>query len=96
MIEIANYEQTQVPYFHREPKLVYSRLCRSYKQDGHLLDVQIYRLDDRPNWKLEVVNEAGTSIVWKKKFASERQANEAFYDKLMRDGIEVFLENDDD
>ena len=81
-------------YFHRKPELVYSRLCRAYVEDGHHLEIQIYRFDDQPSWKLEVVNEEGTSIVWKQRFASERQADEAFRDKLDSDGIEMFLDND--
>jgi hypothetical protein len=82
-------------YFQRTPELIYSPLCRSYEQDGHHLKIQIYRLADQPSWKLEVINEEGTSTVWKRRFAIDRHADEAFQFKLAREGLEVFLGDDE-
>lgn len=89
------HERTQLVYLTRTPELIYSRLCRSYEQDGYLLDIKIYRLADQPTWKLEVVNEKGTSIVWKTRFAIDRHADEAFRYKLAREGLAVFLGDED-
>jgi hypothetical protein len=55
------------------------------------LDVQIYRLATERGWSLEVVNEAGTSIVWDDFFATDRDADAAFRDALAREGIDAFL-----
>jgi len=86
----------RVPVFSTKAQLIYSRLCRSYTEDGHLLEIQIFRLEGNVTWQLDVVNEDGTSVVWDEPFATEQQAYEAFCDMLEREGIDAFLSNDDE
>ena len=77
----------------REPDVINSKLSRVFTWDNYRLRVEIYRLDDRPGWTLEVVNEVGTSTVWDDLFATDREAFEAFQETLERDGIDAFLDD---
>ena len=78
----------------REPEVISSRLSRRFTWDGYTLQIEIYRLDDRPGWTLEVVNEEGTSIVWDDLFDTERAADDAFRETLERKGIAAFLDDE--
>lgn len=78
----------------RDPDLINSKLSRRFLWNGYRLQIEIYRLDDRPGWTLEVVNESGTSIVWDELFDTDRQAHAAFMDTLAREGLEAFLDDD--
>ena len=69
--------------------LVDSPLSSVCKQDGYTLDVQIYS-SGRDDWFLEVVNEAGTSIVWDEQFETDRLAWEEFERCLREEGVEAF------
>lgn len=75
-----------------EPKLINSDLSRSMTWEGCRQQVEIYRLDDRPNWTLEVVNEAGTSTVWDDLSDTDRDADAAFQTALLTEGMAAFLE----
>ena len=77
----------------REPNIVNSGLSRKVARDGVTVQVQIYRLEDRPGWALEVVNEAGTSIVWDDLFASDDEADAAFRETVAQDGMRTFLDS---
>jgi uncharacterized protein len=76
-----------------EPNLVVSSLSRRVTWEGHALRIEIYRLEDDSGWTLEVVNEAGTSIVWDDPFPSDRDADSAFRDTLAREGLAGFLDD---
>jgi hypothetical protein len=39
-----------------EPNLINSHLSRTIVWNGYRLQLEIYRLDDRPGWTLEVIN----------------------------------------
>lgn len=80
----------------RDPEVINSRLSRTFTWDGYRLRVEIYRLDDRPGWTLEVINESGTSIVWDDQFATDRDADNAFRETLAKEGLAAFLDGDDD
>lgn len=79
----------------RDPEIINSRLSRGFIWEGYTLQIQIYRLDDRPGWTLEVVNEDGTSIVWDDLFDTDRDADDAFRETLELEGIEAFLDESD-
>lgn len=79
----------------REPEVINSRLSRDFTWEGYRLRVEIYRLDDRPGWTLEVINEAGTSIVWDNQFATDRDADNAFRETLATEGLAAFLDDDE-
>jgi len=70
-------------------RLIYSSLNRTVEHDDYTLDVQIYRSDET-DWHLEVVNEAGTSIVWDEFFETDRRAWDEFEQTLRDEGIEAF------
>ena len=61
-----------------DPHLVYSPLSSHHTLDGMDFNVQIYRLDFYPVWALEIVTEAGVSLVWKELFDTDLKALEAF------------------
>jgi hypothetical protein len=77
----------------REPNLIISSLSRRFTWEGYGLKVEIYRLDDRPGWKLEVVNEEGTSTVWDEEFGTDRDADLAFRFTLAEQGVAAFLDD---
>jgi hypothetical protein len=77
----------------REPNLVVSGLSRLVIWNGHRLQLEIYRLDDCPGWTLEVVNAAGTSIVWDDLFDSDEAAETCFRDTLKSEGIAAFRDD---
>ncbi|VWX54960.1 hypothetical protein NOVOSPHI9U_730005 [Novosphingobium sp. 9U] len=83
---------TVISGFEGLPELIYSQLSHEVAQNGRLIEVQIYRLEDRPTWRLEVVNEQGTSTLWNRSFQTEGDALSAFRDKLKVEGFRVFLD----
>ena len=78
----------------RDPEVINSRLSRDFTWDGYRLRVEIYRLDDRPGWTIEVINEAGTSIVWDNQFATAGDAANAFRETLATEGLAAFLDDE--
>ena len=77
----------------RDPDLINSGLSRVVKADGVTVQVEIYRLDDRPGWTLEVVNEKGTSTVWDDLFDSDDAAYAEFRETVETDGMKAFLDS---
>ncbi|MEG8048273.1 hypothetical protein QP175_20060 [Sphingomonas aerolata] len=73
-----------------EPNLINSRLSRTVVWNGYRMRLEIYRLDDRPGWTLEVVNEVGTSIVWDDLFDSDDAAEATFRETLKTEGLAAF------
>ena len=52
-----------------------------------------YRLEQDSHWTLEVVNQAGTSMVWDVQFDTEEEAFAAFRLAAEEEGMEAFLDN---
>ncbi len=77
----------------REPNLVTSSLSRNVTQDGITVELCIYRLETKTEWALEVVNSAGTSIVWDDQFPSDDAANEEFLRTVAKEGMATFLDD---
>ena len=76
------------------PNLIRSGLSGVVSQDGVTVDVQVYRLDREPvEWSLEVVNDAGTSIIWDDMFPTDKLAYEEFRRMVAGEGIRAFIEN---
>lgn len=73
-----------------EPNLITSGLSRTIVWNGYRLQLEIYRLDDRPGWTLEVVNQIGTSIVWDDLFDSDQAAEATFRETLKTEGLAAF------
>jgi hypothetical protein len=73
-----------------EPNLINSRLSRTVVWNGYRMQLEIYRVDDRPGWTLEVVNEVGTSIVWDELFDTDNAAEATFRETLKTEGLAAF------
>lgn len=77
----------------RDPNLITSGLSRSETREGITVRIEIYRLEDRPGWSLEVVNDRGTSTVWDDLFATDNDADAAFEKAIAEEGMKVFLDS---
>jgi hypothetical protein len=73
-----------------EPNIIKSHLSRTIVWNGYRMQLEIYRLDDRPGWTLEFVNEVGTSIVWDDLFESDGAAEATFRETLNTEGLTAF------
>lgn len=76
----------------RDPNIVTSGLSRAVTVDGVTVVVNIYRLEDDPQWALEVVNEVGSSTVWEAPFDTDEEALAAFQLTVEEEGMEAFLD----
>ncbi len=76
----------------REPNLVTSGLSGRVTKDGVTVDVHIVRLEHETDWSLEVVNDAGTSIVWDDLFPSDDAALTEFRRTVAEEGMRAFLD----
>jgi hypothetical protein len=76
----------------REPNLVISSLSGPVTRDDVTVEVDIYRFEHETAWTLEVVNDAGTSIVWDDLFASDDDAHAEFLRTVAEEGMLAFLD----
>ena len=77
----------------RDPNLITSSLSRVVSGGGMSVRVEIYRLEDRPGWALEVVNDKGTSTVWDELFDTDDAADAAFQQTVESEGMAAFLDS---
>ena len=77
----------------RIPNIVDSELSGIVSKDDITVEVFIYRLENEPKWSLEVVNDAGTSIVWDDLFDSDDDAYAEFQQTVEEEGMRAFLDN---
>ena len=57
-----------------EPKLVTSGKSKRVVVDGYPFSIDIYRLETKTTWALEVVDHEGNSHVWEEQFTSDAEA----------------------
>ena len=76
----------------REPNLVISSLSGPVTRDDVNVEVLIVRLEHETTWTLEVVNDAGTSIVWDDQFHSDSDAYQEFFRTVAEEGMQAFLD----
>ena len=76
----------------RDPNLVTSGLSGVVTQDGIKIEICIYRLEHEKPWTLEVVNAAGTSVVWDEQFSSDEEAYAEFKRTVADEGMQAFLD----
>jgi len=57
-----------------DPNIIYSGLGDHITVDGQEFKVEIYRLENNPDWILEVIDQDGTSTVWDDPFPSDKAA----------------------
>jgi len=77
----------------RIPNLVRSGLSGIVSKDNVTVEVIIVRLESESNWSLEVLNNAGTSIVWDNLFDSDEDAYAEFQQTVEEEGMKAFLDN---
>ncbi len=77
----------------RDPNLITSSLSREVSRDGVTVQVEIYRIEERPGWALEVINDRGTSTVWDDLFETDDAANAAFEETASAEGMTTFLDS---
>ena len=75
------------------PKLVHSGLSGIVSKDNATVEVIIVRLESESKWSLEVLNNAGTSIVWDDLFDSDDEAYAEFQRTVEEEGMNAFLDN---
>jgi hypothetical protein len=74
----------------KEPNLITSGYSGPVSKDGVTIQLSIYRLEESPDWTLEVVNSKGTSTVWEGVFASDDLANAEFLRTVAEEGMDAF------
>lgn len=79
-----------------DPPIIDSSLSQTVTVDNITVQVRIFKLEEDDGWTLEVVNEAGTSTVWEDPFATDAHAFEAFQRAVEEEGIETFLDDDEE
>ena len=77
----------------RIPNIVDSDLSGIVSKDDITVEVFIYRLENESKWSLEVLNNAGTSIVWDDLFDSDEDAYDEFQQTVEEEGMNAFLDN---
>ena len=77
----------------RIPNLVRSGLSSIVSKDNVTVEVIIVRLESESKWSLEVLNNAGTSIVWDDLFDSDEDAYAEFQRTVEEEGMRAFLDN---
>ena len=77
----------------RIPNLVRSGLSGIVSKDNVTVEVIIVRLESESKWSLEVLNNAGTSIVWDNLFDSDDDAYAKFQQTVEEEGMRAFLDN---
>jgi hypothetical protein len=75
-----------------DPNLVTSGLSGVVTQDGVKVEICIVRLEHEKLWTLEVVNAAGTSVVWDEQFSSDEEAYAEFKRTVVAEGMQAFLD----
>ena len=77
----------------RIPNIVDSDLSGIVSKDDVTVEIIIVRLESESKWSLEVVNDAGTSIVWDDLFDSDDDAYAEFQQTVEEEGMRAFLDN---
>ena len=77
----------------RIPNLVHSDLSGIVSKDHVTVEVIIVRLERESKSSLEVLNNAGTSIVWDDLFDSDDDAYAEFQQTVEEEGMRAFLDN---
>ena len=77
----------------RIPNIVDSDLSGIVSKDDVTVEIIIVRLESESKWSLEVVNDAGTSIVWDDLFDSDEDAYAEFQQTVEEEGMRAFLDN---
>ena len=70
-----------------DPEVIFSGLTHERTVEGHLIKINIFRLDTETEWTLEAVDENGPSTVWDDSFATEQAALDEALDAIDKEGL---------
>lgn len=73
-----------------EPNIINSGLGGNITVEGHVFTVEIYRLENDPDWILEVVDCKGTSTVWDNPFLTDQAAFDELQAVIQAEGASAF------
>ena len=76
-----------------DPNLVDSGLSQRTIIEGHKFKIEIYRLEQEPQWSLEVVDEDGTSTVWDDLFDTDQAALDEVLKTIKEEGLSAFRDS---
>lgn len=76
-----------------EPNLIVSSLSKNVEIEGYPFRVEVCRIDTKPGWTLEVVDQNGTSTVWDDLFDTDQDAMDEFNRTIKEEGIKPFLDD---
>lgn len=74
-----------------EYPILHSPLSRIVVEQGHTLEICIYRGKDEAGWVLEVVDAEGTSTVWDDLFSTDQAAFDEVFRTINDEGIEALV-----
>lgn len=77
----------------RDPNIIYSGLGGVVTEQGITIELSIHRLEDRPGWAMEVINQRGTSTVWNELFDTDDAAFAEFRRTVDEEGMKEFVED---
>ncbi len=78
-----------------DPNLVNSGVSGDVTVDGVPFRIDVYRLEDNPQWTVEVIDEAGTSSVWDETFDTDQAAYEFALAEIRSEGGNAFRDGSD-
>lgn len=78
-----------------EQEFEQSPLTQTISQNGHTVQVDIYR-GDHGGWVLEIVDEGNNSTLWEDEFESDHDALDEAKAAIGEEGIEAFIGSNDD
>ncbi len=70
-----------------DPEVIFSGLTHERTVEGHLIKINIFRLDRDFTWTLEAVDQNGTSTVWDDPFETEQAALDEVLDAIDKEGL---------
>ena len=75
-----------------DPNLIHSGLSKTVELEGCKFRIEIYRIEDKAGWALEVVDEEGTSTVWDDLFPTDHAALAEVTKTIDEEGLSAFLD----
>ncbi len=78
-----------------EPKLIDSPLSQSVSSGGKTVSIEIYRLENEPEWTLEIVDEFNNSTVWDEPFKTDSEALIEAKKTILAEGVDTLISPED-
>jgi len=78
----------------QDPKLIISARSCQYTEDGIIIDVQIYKLEDGNGWSLKLVDEENNSTVGEALFTTDEAVWQEFEAGVKEIGLVALMQAD--